>query len=71
MEKINENEDTECDLKYLNRLLMKYIYKTEKRHVLKIIDTYNENKKEEIKVTNIISKNITLPKVNFLLSFSK
>ena len=74
-EKINENEDNERDWKYLNKLLMKYIYiraeTEEKRHVLKIANKYNENKKKEITVTNIISKNISLPKGNLLLSFSE
>ena len=32
---------------------------------------FNENKKEEIKVRNITSKNITLPKSNMLPSFSE
>ena len=40
--------------------------KEKKKHVLKIIDEYNENKNVEIKVANIISRNITLLKSNVL-----
>lgn len=38
---------------------------------MKIIGKYNKNEKKEIKVRNIISKNITLPKGGLSTSFSK
>ena len=42
-----------------------------RKHVLKIINGNTIKKKEEIKVRNVISKNITLPKSNVLPYFSK
>ena len=53
-----QNEDNECDLGCLNRLIQNGIYQKKeaeeiKRYALKIIGGFNENKKEEIKVRNI------------------
>ena len=50
MEKLNQNEDSECALGYLNRLIQNYIYQKRdaeeiQRYVLKITDVFNENKK--------------------------
>ena len=61
-------------MEYLKRLIKKCIYKKteeKKKHVLKVINQYNENKKQELKVISIISQNITLAKNNLLPSFSE
>ena len=59
MEKLDPNEDTERDLEYFNRLLRKYVCKKretveKKKHVLKTIDKYNGNKKQEIMLARIL-----------------
>ena len=56
-------------------MIKKYVYKKrhkrKEKHGLKIIDEYNENKKEYIKVRNIIIKNVILVKCNVLPCFSE
>ena len=60
----------------LKKLIKKYVYKkkeTEKREkkYLEVIDEYNKNKNEEIKVRNSISRNTVLLISNVLTSFSE
>lgn len=63
-------------MKNLKKLIKKYVYKkkeTEKREkkYLEVIDEYNKNKNEEIKVRNSISRNTVLLISNVLTSFSE